>query len=118
MLNFDVNATHVVHPGDGSVRLLVNQEIRSNALVVDLMGGELVPGDFKLPVNMPGEILVMQSDGSLSLQNNYDDLRGYRHALLLEDEEATFGEAAEERVNPRNRRRNRDREDDDLADDF
>ena len=111
MLNFDVNATHVVHPGDGSVRLLVNQEIRSNALVVDLMGGELVPGDFKLPVNMPGEILVMQSDGSLSLQNNYDDLRGYRHALLLEDEEPTFGEVAEEKRNPRNRRGNRNQDD-------
>ena len=75
------------------------------------MGGELVPGDFKLPVNMPGEILVMQSDGSLSLQNNYDDLRGYRHALLLEDEEPTFGEVAEEKRNPRNRRGNRNQDD-------
>ena len=118
VLNFVVPESPVVHSGDGSIRVLRNQEFPTNALVVDLMGGESVPGDFKLPVNMPGEILVMQSDGSLSLQNNYDDLRGYRHALLLEDEEATFGEAAEERVNPRNRRRNRDREDDDLADDF
>ena len=119
VLNFVVPASHVVHPGDGSVRLLANEEIRSNALVVDLMGGESVPGDFKLPVNMPGEILVMQSDGSLSLQNNYDDLRGYRHALLLEDEESTFGEVVEERADPRSRRRNRGPEDfDEFEDDL
>ena len=101
VLNYTIPISHLVHPKDGSVRLLENQPVRTGAVVVDLMGGELVDGEFKLPVNMPGEILVLQSDFTLKLQNNFDDLRGYRHSLLLEDEEGAYGESNED--NPRGR---------------
>ena len=104
-----------MHPADGSVRLLEKSEptpVVTNSVVVDLMGGESVNADFKLPVNMPSEILVMQPDGSFKLQNSYTDLKSYRHALLLEDEEGSFGEVPEEKFE------NEDGFDDDELDDF
>lgn len=116
VLNYFIPKAHVMHPADGSVRLLEKSEptpVVTNSVVVDLMGGEPVNADFKLPVNMPSEILVMQPDGSFKLQNSYTDLKSYRHALLLEDEEGSFGEVPEEKFE------NEDGfDDDDELDDF
>ncbi len=94
VLTFNTDA-HVLHPVDWSVRKIENAEIDTDATVVDILGGEEVRGlssaGSEIEYNMPGEVLVMASDGSLHVQNEIDDKKGFLHLLFQPDETAEIG---------------------------
>ncbi len=91
-LNFTVPKAHLIHPTQWDVRVLENAEAKTDALVVDIMGGmELPIRDTKLEYQTPGEILIMDANGNFHVQNNLTDLKMYRHSLLIDDEFSVYG---------------------------
>ena len=66
----------------------VNYE--TDALALDMRGGEILPGRAKLSV--PGEMLILDPDGSLVLHNELDDKAAAEDTLA--SKAATGGDAA------------------------
>lgn len=94
VLNFSALA-HILHPIDWTVRKLPDAEIKTNTMVVDMMGGrevrELNSSRSPIKYYLPGEVLVMEPNGELVVRNNSDDKENYFHALFLDDEVAEVG---------------------------
>lgn len=66
--------------------------IASNAVVVDLIGGDEIPvKTTRDKIVMPTEILIMDRDGNFSITNEFDDIMAYRHSLFLPDDEQSLG---------------------------
>ena len=66
--------------------------IASNAMVVDLLGGDEIPvKTTRDKIVMPTEILIMDRDGNFTITNEFDDIMGYRHSLFLPDDEQSLG---------------------------
>jgi hypothetical protein len=96
VLNFSVSKAHVLNPKDGSVRVYPDAEVNTNAVVVDLQGGEKLDiRGAKVDFFAPSELLVMDAQGNFHLQNELADYRGYRHALFRDDESSEFGKKKE-----------------------
>ncbi len=92
VLNFDVMKVHVLDPSSSLVKKIEKTKINTNAVVLDMMGGEEFSDKvFKLPVDLDSEVLVMDKSGRFHLSNSRDDLIGYRHSLFLADESNEFG---------------------------
>jgi hypothetical protein len=95
VLNFAVPKAHVLNPKDGSVRVYSDATVSTNAVVVDLQGGEkLNIRGAKIDFFAPSELLVMDAQGNFHLQNELAD-RGYRHALFRDDESSEYGKKKE-----------------------
>ncbi len=93
-LNVKVDKDHpinLLHPVDWSVRRLDEYEVETDAILVDVVGGESLPIRSDIPVNMPGEILIMDAEGNFRVQDNLRDAMGYRHSLFKEDDSNEFG---------------------------
>lgn len=96
LLNFTAPKAHVLNPRDSSVRVFPEAEIDTNAVVVDVQGGEKLDiRGAKLDVFAPSELLVMDAQGNFQLRNELVDYRGFRHALFREDESREFGKKKE-----------------------
>jgi hypothetical protein len=96
VLNFAVPKAHVLNPKDGSVRVYSDATVSTNAVVVDLQGGEkLKIRGAKIDFFAPSELLVMDAQGNFHLQNELADYRGYRHALFRDDESSEYGKKKE-----------------------
>lgn len=92
VLNYNVTKAHVLDPISTSVKEIEKTKINTNAVVLDMMGGEECSDKvFKLPVDLDSEILVMDSSGKFHVRNSRDDLLGYRHSLFLPDESNEYG---------------------------
>ena len=82
---------HVVNPLTLSVHSLEKHRVSTNALVVDIMGGDNVTVKSKLEFDTPGEVLIMDSSGNFHVQNTLNDAVNYRLSLLKEDDDNLFG---------------------------
>ena len=96
VLNFTPDKpVHVLHPVDMTVRVLEEQpEIKTNAVVVDMIGGEKLPVyRAMMDFHMPGEILILDAQGKFRVQNDIADRKEYHMALFLDDESSEVGRA-------------------------
>ncbi len=111
VLNFTTDLVYLLHPLDWTVRKQENASVKSNILVVDIIGGDearmrdlgaqdvepnpidgFEPEDSMGSV-IPGEVLLMDSYGNLSIQDSAEDYGRYRSALFLPDESNSFGKS-------------------------
>lgn len=93
LINFTADKSHVLDPATFKVKLLEKAEIKTDAIVVDLMGGEKLSfkGKKTLDYTEPGEALVMDASGNFHLQNDIRDTKGFRHSLFRDDESNGYG---------------------------
>jgi hypothetical protein len=96
LVNFTAKKAHVLNPVDQTVRVYENAEIDTNAVVIDLQGGEKLDiKGAKVEFFAPTEVLVMDGQGDFQLRNELADYRGYRHAMFKDDESSEFGKKKE-----------------------
>lgn len=79
----------VVHPVLGDVRKIKEYELSTNGVVLDILGGERVPGtaDSKEIIRSPGETLIMDAEGKLLVTDESRDIEGYRKYVFPEPKE-------------------------------
>ncbi len=97
VLNFTKNAD-VIHPVDRSVRRILDYKFNTNAIVLDIRGGDKLPselskrrtpGEKQEPPKAPGEFLILDADGNLIVRNELDDADAYRQLMLIDDSAET-----------------------------
>ena len=91
---------HLLNPLTWTVHKAEQEEIDTGKVMVDIMGGNAVnTGRTKelIPPSLPGETLVMGSDGTFELHNDVDDQKMYRHSLFIHDDSAEVGEVKKPR---------------------
>ncbi|MCH7727583.1 MAG: hypothetical protein IH991_14020 [Planctomycetes bacterium] len=85
MLNFNKDAD-VLHPVNLSVLRIPEFNFRTEVMVVDIQGGEILPSNNKEdPLLSPGELLLVDGNGNLFAQHELDDMDDYRWSLLIDD---------------------------------
>lgn len=99
VLNFAATAD-VVHPIDLSVRRLEDFNFATDAVVLDIRGGETLPGgDRDNKFAAPGEFLVIDAQGKLAVANELDDIGMYRKRMIVPDDiskqESMYGQSSE-----------------------
>ncbi len=72
------------------IKLLKDMDLNSQYLVVDMRGGEDLPGDRKTKVTSVGEYMLLDDQGNLVLHNELDDYDRFRR-FTLEDEVKVAG---------------------------
>ncbi len=75
----------VLDPISLVIKLLKDYELQSNYLVVDMSGGEDLPGDRKSRVTSPGEFVVLDDQGNLIVKNELDDYEQHRRFTLADE---------------------------------
>jgi len=84
-LNF-THDTDVLHPQLMQILRLKEEKFDPNALVLDMRGGERLPGgDRSNPLLVPGEMLMVDTMGNLRVQKEIDDTETYRKHMLIDD---------------------------------
>lgn len=83
-----------------------NYSVSTDTVVIDIMGGEKLPGDRKHEFRAIGEMLLFDTNGNFIIVNEFEDAKAYRHAMFMEDEEPPSG---------RKRRRQSDDEENDAG---
>ena len=75
----------VLHPIDKQkVKLTLSFE--SNILVLDIYGGNDLPGRKKeTPITKPGEILLLDANGNMTVRSEMDDFAQYQETLVREE---------------------------------
>jgi hypothetical protein len=89
ILNF-VQDAKVIHPVTHEIVDLEKYNFRTDAIVADLDGGEVIPPlDRKNdePLKAPGEMLIFDATGNLYVQNETDDIESFRRFLLPKPDE-------------------------------
>jgi hypothetical protein len=90
ILNF-VEDAQVIHPVTHEIVDLSKYAFSTNAIVADIMGGEEIPlldkRTEKQPLVAPGELLIFDAEGNLHVQNETDDIEGFRRYLVPEPSE-------------------------------
>jgi hypothetical protein len=85
VLNF-VKDVRVIHPVTHHIVDLKEYAFSTNAIVADMLGGAEIPlldrRTEKSPLIAPGEILIFDSRGKLHVQDETDDIEGYRVFLV------------------------------------
>ncbi len=95
LLNYTADA-HLLNPLTWAVHKADRQKIHTNMVLVDVMGGEAVDTGRRkelMDYSLPGETLVLNSEGEFVLHNDFDDQKEYRHSLFIHDDSAEVGEA-------------------------
>jgi hypothetical protein len=98
--------SHLLNPLTWTIHEAEQQKIDTGMVMVDIVGGEEVDtGRTKelMPPSLPGEALVMSSDGQFEIHNDFEDQKMYRHSLFIHDDSAQVGEVKEPKRNPRER---------------
>lgn len=91
----------VVHPLLGDVRKVPKREVNMEGVLLDIYGGELLPGsDSKDPVRVPGEALVVDRDGNLRVTDEARDAAGYHRFYFPEPKASKTTAAGAEGVAP------------------
>ena len=89
ILNF-VKDAEVIHPVTKEVVALEKYSFKTDAIIADLGGGELIPPVDKKndePLAAPGEMLVFDHAGNLHVQEETGDVEGFRRLLLPKQDE-------------------------------
>ncbi len=75
----------VRHPLDKQ-NVKLNLSFKSNILVLDIYGGNILPGRRKeVPITEPGEILLLDANGNMTVRSEMDDFDQYQDALVREE---------------------------------
>ena len=92
LMNFSEPIT-IMHPVSQSVHFLEEANFETGATVVDVMGGDRLdlPKGEPIQYSMPGESLVMGSDGQFRVTNDIEQRIFARHALRTPDEKSEYG---------------------------
>lgn len=92
LLNFSEPVT-ILHPVAQSIHFIEEANLRSDGVLIDVMGGERldVPRNEPIQYDLPGETLIMDRNGEFIISNDIEDLMDARHALRLPDEKAEYG---------------------------
>lgn len=100
-----LSPAHVLNPVSWLVHKLENAPVFSQAVMVDLMGGNelALPRDDMMRYHTAAEILVMEPDGSLKVSNDLADRTKFKQALLLPDDPSEFGTSRERKNETENR---------------
>jgi hypothetical protein len=79
----------VVHPVINDVRKVPGYEMTTNGVVLDILGGEKLPGtaESKEIIRAPGETLIMDANGNLLVTDEARDIEGYRKYVFPEPKE-------------------------------
>lgn len=83
-----LNATadaDVLHPAQLDIRRLEKYSLRTDAIVLDIRGGDPLPRakfNHMEKIFSPGEYLIMDADGQLRVQNEFEDMAAYNMRLL------------------------------------
>jgi hypothetical protein len=81
----------VLNPLTLQLKTIENHEFDTNALVVDIRGGQQLIEDVdedtkeKTVRHVPGEFLIVDANGNLIACNEIDDAEEYRRLLFIED---------------------------------
>ena len=92
LLNFTEPVT-IMHPVAQSIHFIEDANLRSNGVLIDVMGGNRLEVSRNDPIqyDLPGETLIMDASGEFIISNDIEDLKDARHALRLPDEKAEYG---------------------------
>jgi hypothetical protein len=74
----------VIHPVLGDLRKVEGYELKTDGVVLDILGGERIPGAEKEVVRSPGETLIMDAEGNLVVTDESRDIEGYRKYIFPE----------------------------------
>jgi hypothetical protein len=77
----------VIHPILGDLRKIEGYAVRTDGIVLDMVGGDNLPGADKEPQKAPGETLVLDAEGNLIVTDEADDSVGYRKYIFPEPKE-------------------------------
>ena len=70
--------TEYLRPAENSLVELTHA-YNTNSVVVDIAGGQQLPSSVRgAALTAPGEVLVLDAQGNLTLRNELDDLNGYK----------------------------------------
>jgi len=91
LLNFKMKDIKVIHPVDKRVVTLPEEySVYTNLLVADMMGGERLPQiDSTInpePLTAPGELLIFDPQGNMRVQNEADDIEGFRRFTVQKED--------------------------------
>jgi hypothetical protein len=83
-----VKDVQVIHPVQHRPVELTEYAFSTNAIVADMIGGEVIPlisrqGEME-PLKAPGEMLIIDSQGKLRVQDEAEDIEGFRRFLITE----------------------------------
>jgi hypothetical protein len=83
-----IGESEVLHPALGDVRMIKDYNLNSEAIVLDIGGGELLPGADPLSKDpsdrAPGRSLVLDKNGKLLVNEETTDVEGYRRYYFPE----------------------------------
>jgi|GEM_PF-1478595 len=85
VLNFTANA-NVAHPISMLIKSMPDYDFRLNALVVDIRGGERLPGNTRDPLLSPAEFAVIDANGEFIVQSELDDMDEFRKFTYYEED--------------------------------
>jgi hypothetical protein len=79
----------VVHPVLNDLRKVPEYELKTDGVVLDIAGGEKLPGtaESKEIIRAPGETLIMDASGNLIVTDEARDIEGYRRYVFPEPKE-------------------------------
>ena len=101
-MNFSEPIT-IMHPVSQSVHFLEEANFETGATVVDVMGGERLnlPKGEPVQYSLPGESLVMDSNGQFRVNNDIEQRTSARHALRTPDEKSEYGKKKKKKKSKR-----------------
>jgi hypothetical protein len=94
-----VQDAKVIHPVTHEIVDLTKFTFKTDAIVADLVGGEKIPAVERgndEPLTAPGEMLVVDAAGNLHVQDETEDVEGFRRLLLPKEDP----QAAVDLLNP------------------
>jgi hypothetical protein len=87
----------VIHPMLGDLRKIPDYTLQTDALVLDMAGGEYLPGtDRNAPERAPGETLIIDAEGNLIVTDEAIDVEGPRKYIFPEPKEKPMAAAGPE----------------------
>jgi hypothetical protein len=87
-LNFLKDSVSVIHPVNHTKVELTDYAFSTNAIVADMIGGQEIPlinKQSEVPeLIAPGEMLIIDSQGRLRVQDETEDIEGFRQFLITD----------------------------------
>jgi hypothetical protein len=81
----------VLDPITLAIRLLEDYRLRNGYLVLDLRGGEDLPGDREKRVESAGEYALLDDEGNFVVRNELDDYQRYRRFTFADEPRTRTG---------------------------
>jgi hypothetical protein len=98
--NAPQKAVKVKHPTNNDIRELT-LDFQSNIVVLDIYGGRSLGRRRTEPITSPGEILVMDADGNITVRNDIDDAAQYESTIVRDEPPPKAGLKEEADAKPR-----------------